>query len=206
MAASGRDRILLAAEQLIAERGVDVPFREIAAGAGQRNNSAVHYHFGSREGLIEAVLELRTAPQEERRLQLLAELEDQGRADDLPALVDTLVRPLCETPYAAGATHFARFVEQIRNHIALADTVFDVRRWPTSRIIAGRIAQALDHLPPDVRRRRLQSLMAVEFSLLAEHERRWDGTGSAAPAPEVVDDLVAMLVGLLQAPVLAVKD
>jgi AcrR family transcriptional regulator len=206
MAASGRDRILLAAEQLIAERGVDVPFREIAAGAGQRNNSAVHYHFGSREGLISAVLELRTAPQEELRLQLLAELEEQGRAGDLAALVETLVRPLCETPYAAGATHYARFVEQIRNHTALADTVFDVRRWPTSRIVAGRIAQALDHLPPAVRRRRLQSLLAVEFSLLAEHERRWDGTGSAAPAPDVVDDLVAMLVGLLQAPVLAARN
>lgn len=205
MAASGRDRILLAAEQLIAERGVDVPFREIAAGAGQRNNSAVHYHFGSREGLIEAVLELRTAPQEARRLQLLAELEEQGRADDLTALVETLVRPLCETPYEAGATHFARFVEQIRNHTALADTVFDAGRWPTSRIVAGRISQALGHLPPAVRRRRLESLMAVEFSLLAEHERRWDGTGSAAPDPDAVDDLVAMLVGLLQAPVLAAK-
>ena len=205
MAASGRDRILLAAEQLIAERGVDVPFREIAAGAGQRNNSAVHYHFGSREGLIEAVLELRTAPQEARRLELLAELEDQGRGGDLTALVETLVRPLCETPYEAGATHYARFIEQIRNHAALADVVFDASRWPTSRIVAGRILQALGHLPPAVRSRRLQSLLAVEFSLLAEHERRWSGTGSAAPAPDVVDDLVAMLVGLLQAPVLAAK-
>ena len=146
MAASGRDRILLAAEQLIAERGVDVPFREIAAGAGQRNNSAVHYHFGSREGLIEAVLELRTAPQEERRLQLLAELEEHGRGDDLGALVETLVRPLCETPYAQGATHYARFIEQIRNHAALADTVFDASRWPASRIVAGRVLQALEHL------------------------------------------------------------
>ncbi|MGH9136571.1 MAG: TetR/AcrR family transcriptional regulator, partial [Acidimicrobiales bacterium] len=31
----------LAAERLIAERGVDVPLRDITAAAGQRNNSAI---------------------------------------------------------------------------------------------------------------------------------------------------------------------
>uniref|UniRef100_UPI0035C6F61D TetR family transcriptional regulator n=5 Tax=Nocardia seriolae TaxID=37332 RepID=UPI0035C6F61D len=47
-----RERIILAAEQLIAERGPAVPLRDIAAAAGQRNNSAIQYHFGSRDGLV----------------------------------------------------------------------------------------------------------------------------------------------------------
>lgn len=43
--AASRTALLDAGERLIAERGVDVPLRDIAAAAGQRNNSAVHYYF-----------------------------------------------------------------------------------------------------------------------------------------------------------------
>ena len=41
---------------MIAEHGIEVPLRDVAAAAGQRNNSAVQYHFGSREGLVAAVV------------------------------------------------------------------------------------------------------------------------------------------------------
>ena len=37
-------------------RGARVEIREINDRAGQRNPSAVHYHFGSKEGLVEAIL------------------------------------------------------------------------------------------------------------------------------------------------------
>lgn len=198
---SGRVRIALAAERLIAERGIDVPFRDIAAGAGQRNNSAVHYHFGSREGLVHAVLELRTAPQDQRRLELLAEHEESGCEDTVETLVEIMVRPTCEVPYAAGATHYARFLEQVRNHPALAAAELTTRTWPVSEIVVTRLARLLDHLPRPVRRRRLESMMTVYFTLLADHERRWDGNGSPAPSAEEVDDIVAMVSGLLRAAV-----
>ena len=48
-----RRRLVLAAADLFAERGVDgVGSQEILERAGQRNESAIHYHFGSRAGLI----------------------------------------------------------------------------------------------------------------------------------------------------------
>src|SRR5699024_12317749 len=48
------------AEQMSAERGLDgVSMRDVASAAGQRNNSAVQYHFGSRDGLIVEVLRRR---------------------------------------------------------------------------------------------------------------------------------------------------
>ena len=52
-----RDLILDAAARLFAERGVDnVSIAEIVRAAGQRNTSAVHYHFGSRDEVLRAVL------------------------------------------------------------------------------------------------------------------------------------------------------
>ena len=48
-----------AAEALFAERGLDgVTTREILDAAGQKNQSALQYHFGSREGLILALVRL----------------------------------------------------------------------------------------------------------------------------------------------------
>ncbi|HWH31408.1 MAG TPA: TetR family transcriptional regulator, partial [Egibacteraceae bacterium] len=51
-----RERLLDAAEELMAERGVHGPsLAEITTRAGQRNNSALSYHFGGREGLLRAL-------------------------------------------------------------------------------------------------------------------------------------------------------
>ena len=119
-AMDARDRLILAAERLIAEQGVDVALRDVALAAGQRNNSAVHYHFGSRDGLLRAVLDRRNAAMEEERLALLAEHEVTGGEDGVSALLDILVRPILTVPYAEGSTHYARFLERVRSHPALS--------------------------------------------------------------------------------------
>ena len=44
------------AERLFAEKGIDnVSLREINRAAGQKNVAALHYHFGTRESLLEAI-------------------------------------------------------------------------------------------------------------------------------------------------------
>ena len=54
---STKDRLLDAAQRLFARDGVHgARIRDINALAGQRNPSALHYHFGSREALLEAIL------------------------------------------------------------------------------------------------------------------------------------------------------
>ena len=60
MDGDARLRMLVAAERLFAERGIGaVSLREIGAAAGQRNNSAAQYHFGTRQNLVAAILDLR---------------------------------------------------------------------------------------------------------------------------------------------------
>src|SRR3954453_19064919 len=51
-----RAKLMAAAEHLFARRGLDVPIRDIHALAGQRNTSALQYHFGDRNGLLIAIL------------------------------------------------------------------------------------------------------------------------------------------------------
>lgn len=58
-----RDALVKAAERLFAIHGIDaVSMNEITREAGQKNKSALNYHFGSREALLQAVLD-RHAPQ-----------------------------------------------------------------------------------------------------------------------------------------------
>jgi len=51
-----RERLILVAIKLFAEKGVEaVSMRTINAAAGTKNKSAVHYHFGNKAGILEAI-------------------------------------------------------------------------------------------------------------------------------------------------------
>lgn len=82
-----RDKLIRAAEELFAAQGVDgAQLRDVVALAGQANPSAVQYHFGSRTGLLDAVMSGRQT----RTEQVLAPLFDSA-GDDLKQLIDALV-------------------------------------------------------------------------------------------------------------------
>ena len=91
-----RGKLLDAASALFAQRGINgVSLAEITKAAGQRNASALHYHFKSRHGILEAIL-LRYIPAiRQRRLELLARAME-GPSDDIRSVVEALVRPVTE--------------------------------------------------------------------------------------------------------------
>mgnify|MGYP006278988837 CR=1 FL=1 len=74
------ERILAAAARLFAAHGVaGTGLREITTEAGV-NLAAVNYHFGSKEGLLESLIERSARPLVEERMRLLAECaEGPGR-------------------------------------------------------------------------------------------------------------------------------
>ncbi|WP_327098813.1 TetR family transcriptional regulator [Nocardia vinacea] len=193
-----RAALLDAGERLIAERGVDVPLRDIAAAAGQRNNSAVHYYFDSRSGLLEAIVDRRMNWLEDRRMGLLAQYEDEGTAHEIRTLVAMLAAPILELIYTAQVTHYGRFLEVVRAHPVIADA----RRLAGAdraavRIIATRLDADLPQLPPRRRRQRLETMATVLFALIADYERALEA-GVRTPDPdndtaEIIDMIVAML-------------
>lgn len=194
--APARELLMDAAEMLIAERGMTVTLRELAAAAGQRNNSAVIYHFGGLDGLVVATLQRRIDSLEPRRAELLAALD----RDASPAeIVAAIVGPALTIPYEQGATHYARFVESIRVHSVIADVRSNSNQWP---VVMTLIKRLTPHVPGSGRRaqtRRIRLMATAMFSLMADYERR-DELGSPRKRAVAIEELTALLVAFVVTP------
>lgn len=96
-----REALLLAGEELMGWRGIEaVSVRDINARAGQKNTSAIRYHFDNKEGLLEAILDDRMVHLDRLRADALAGLLTQGTASTkkttppVAELVRVLILPL----------------------------------------------------------------------------------------------------------------
>ena len=93
-----KNRILDTAEKLFATNGfAATSLRAIIKEAGV-NTASAHYHFGSKEGLIQAVLERRAAPVNAARLERLDDLESRHPSGTLPleAVIEAFLTPAVE--------------------------------------------------------------------------------------------------------------
>jgi AcrR family transcriptional regulator len=85
--------ILDAAERLFAARGFDATsLRDINSAAGV-NLAAVNYHFGSKDGLIQKVLERRIIPLNQERLRLLEACQPRRTPPPLNRILEALIAP-----------------------------------------------------------------------------------------------------------------
>ncbi len=91
-----RERLLTVAERLLLESSYDnVSVRAINAAAGA-NPAAVHYHFGSKDGLVAALLEERLAPVWQDVLAEVGRRRREGWVPTVPELVEVVLSPLAE--------------------------------------------------------------------------------------------------------------
>src|SRR5260221_11252914 len=89
-----RNQIKAAAQMLFARRGVDgVTVQEIVNAAGQRNNAALHYHFGSKEELIRQMVVDGAAVLDRRRREMLDEMKVRGGPKSIRAVMLVLMVP-----------------------------------------------------------------------------------------------------------------
>lgn len=186
--ADTRRLLLDAAERLMAERGADgVSMREISAGAGQANNNAAQYHFGSRERIIEAVLDRRMAPIDERRAEMIAAL---GPDPTLEELVRTVVVPLAE----ASRRHksYIAFFAQLRSSRRYSRLVTHARPRTSSFVdVRDQIDARLSSLPADVRSQRRWLCGSLIVHTIAEFV--------AAPAEQPFEEWDALVDGIVAA-------
>jgi len=93
-----KQKILDAAERLIAEQGyAATSLRHIIAEAGV-NLAAIHYHFGSKEELLDEVIVRKAEPMNQERLARLDRVEQQAGSAPPPvkAVLGALLRPMAE--------------------------------------------------------------------------------------------------------------
>ena len=87
---STKAQLLDVAEQLFLSSGLGVSVRDITDAAGQ-NGAAIHYHFGSRDGLVGAVIARRAGDLAARRRTALAHLRDAPTPPTIREVVAGLV-------------------------------------------------------------------------------------------------------------------
>lgn len=183
-----------AAERLVAEQGLAaLTVQAVQREARQRNKSAVHYHFGGRDGLITAVLTDRMARTESRRTSMLLALPDGASTRQL---VEVLVLPMVESVLEREQSYWARFLIQTLSDPATGLAALQAVDTRALDATQARLRQRLPDLPRPVRALRVQSTLGYATLVLAAHE------ASALPhlnKDELATEIVDASYGLLGA-------
>ena len=104
-----QERLILEAERLFGERGIDgVTMRMICDAADQKFAGSVQYHFGDLLGLLYAVFEYRETQLQPQRRELLEQGRRDGRLDDVRYLLRVLFQPNFRLYAEEGNIHFMR--------------------------------------------------------------------------------------------------
>ncbi|WP_189932296.1 TetR/AcrR family transcriptional regulator [Streptomyces sulfonofaciens] len=198
-----RELILTAAERLFAERGVyAVSNRRISEAAGQGNNAAVGYHFGTKADLVRAIARKHGGRIEQVRVRVL---DEAGDSNDMRDWVGCLVRPVTEHLAALGSpTWYARFCAQVMTDPALHDIMTEESlASPALRCIVRRLHGSMPDLPAEVRSERGAMARQLIVHTCAERER---ALAESTPTPraswhDTATGLVDAIVGMWRAPV-----
>ncbi|MBY9065842.1 TetR family transcriptional regulator [Hyphomonas sp. WL0036] len=196
----GRTALILAAEQLFAEYGLHgASFRQISDAAKQKNGSAIQYHFGTRDRLVEAVFENRMQNINPRRLAMLEEIAT-AKDTQIRSLVSVLVWPLAEElrPRAEG-NHYLQFLSRATREKQM---VLKLAPWP---LMSGwfqaieALSGLISGLPELIIRQRLLIAADQCVSSLAMFEA--EQVGQSPEFSLQVETLIDMITAALLAPV-----
>ena len=190
---STREKILHAGEKLFAADGFDrVTLRQIAREADQRNVAAVQYHFGSKAGLLSAIVDAHREEIDARRAELLEKAEADGTDGDFTTLLTILVDPLAaKLDSPAGRAYL-----QIQ-----AQGLTNAEMRPATRALVGRIGDHLGALESDgATPHRGRFALLLLFHALADRAgQESSGRARRADRAEFVTALTRSLHGLFQA-------
>ena len=196
-----RQSLMRSAERLFAEKGANnVTIREIVETAGQKNESALQYHFKNLEGLIAATHRYRDAQIVAVRSRCLDEIANQPNQPHLRDLAVAMVHPTFEL--AGKYADFRRYIRGFSLSLATSDVppLISVRRG--SREIDERLGDllraALPQLDNESYRRRLDA--AIRYVSVSVYGHAQQPNAFRGKTGELFyHHLIDTLVGLLSA-------
>ena len=157
-----KEKILNVSEKLFAGKGFhNTSLRDITADA-EVNLAAVNYHFGSKEALLQSVIERRLLPLNRARLERLEQVRERAVKKGKKPQVRDVMRAFIEPTFrfmqsGPEAGNFTALIGR-----ALSEPEDTVRRfffrliWPLFLKLFETLAMALPHLPKDILFWRLQ--------------------------------------------------
>lgn len=187
--AKGARAILVVAERLFGKYGLDgVSLRQIVAAAGQANASAVHHHFGSKTGLVQAVYEMRTPMIEAARQAKIDAMDRDGR-HSVEDVLAALLTPIIEEMPAQERMLYARFMMRL---LPLGEAEHPYFRalhlCQPSMELSRRLQFCLPHLPPNALNTRVRMAVSIFLQGIWDEPRVRALPDHPYPGPEMYWD------------------
>jgi AcrR family transcriptional regulator len=195
-----RAQILNAAERLFAKNGIAATSNtQVLERSKQRNQSALHYHFGSRTGLVDAIFDRHLDRIEAARWDVLTDL-DAADSVTTTDVVRALVEPVAECLRTTSGRNYLQLVPEVmRGHNIVARSV---KGRPAMREVVARLDAQLGHLSPPLRSERIACSLVVLTDVLAARARQHRVRSKAKSLNHelFVENLVLMVTGALESP------
>lgn len=195
-----RVKLLRVGAQLFARKGINgVTAEEIHRRAGAKNTSALHYYFGSQQGLLNAILSAHSEAIEARRGVYLDQLVANGKPD-LRDIVRGLIEPQSGELKKRNGRAYLRIVPQI-THLVGASWVRReaVGQWVRN---VGMVEALLGTMPLALRRERITLMLRIITSEIGARAREIDeGEAHLLPHDAFFENLIESVVGGLLAPI-----
>lgn len=197
-----KQALMRSAEKLIAERGIEsVSIRDIVQAAGQKNESALQYHFGSLKGLVRALHTSRDSEVGARRSAHLAQLLDNSSDPSLRDICKVMVAPSFEL--ARAKPDYRRYVKAFGHEITSSEEsalkVATKKGGESAHQTGILLRNKLSHLDEPAYRRRMDGALRYVSASMVHHARQKNAfrgeTGEL-----FFYSLIDGLVGLLNAP------
>lgn len=209
-ASETKRKLLDAAARSFAEDGVrNASLVEITRRAGQRNSGALHYHFGSREAVLCAVLAEHVDFLARREGELL-EVALAGPPDDVAAVVEAVVRPAAELAESGwrGRSFLLILADLVEEDPAtFGPDLRDVLARTGGDAVYAELTRRLPKLPEPVLIERLSLMTMVILRAVADRARVHELARGPRPRgrrqldyEDFVVNLVAMVAAAVAAP------
>lgn len=201
----GRAALLDAAAALMDERGLDnVSLNEINRASGNRNRSAVSYHFGSRDAVIRELIGRTTEAIDAERNALLDHLETTGAPLTPRTVLEVLAGPFARQLRTEQGRRHLRLAGQLINHPRYIADPRDII-WANTSVqrCARYLAPALAHLPPAIVTERASQMAGFLVRACADQARLMDTDPPPRPVLGIeafTANLVDTLLAIYQAP------
>ncbi|MCU1374246.1 MAG: transcriptional regulator, tetR family [Actinomycetia bacterium] len=205
-ASATRSKLLDAAAKAFAEHGVaNASLLDITRQAGQRNRGALHYHFGSRDGVLVGVLERHADFLAQREGELL-EAARKTPDDDIAAVVGAIVRPAVELAESGWRGRCCLMIiadlTEADPH-DLAPEVQEALARTGGFAVYDVLAERLPPMPEDVRDERLALMTNFILRAVSDRARLLGSRRKGRPQLDhdrFVDNLIAMIAAAVAAP------
>jgi AcrR family transcriptional regulator len=198
--------IMDTAETMMAEHGINgVSIRAILSEAGA-NSAALHYHFNSKDGLIEEMISRHGRTPTLRRREMIAEFKAKGVSPVPDDIVDFIVDPMIGLleEKGEGARRFYRFIARLQSDRTGIHRLVEEKYFPE---VKKHLRQMLQEACPDVMIDELETRTTMMLDTLLQSlsnaefmTKEWEDDGHHGELKLFAARLKTFLVGGLAAP------